>query len=84
VNVAAGTITANYDGSPVKKKTEIGDRVFIGVDTLLRAPVRVGDDAATGAGAVVTHDVPDGELVVGMPARPRPRGANAPASRREE
>ena len=84
VNIAAGTITANYDGTPVKKKTEIGDRAFIGVDTLLRAPVRVGNDAATGAGAVVTHDVPDGELVVGMPARPRPRRANGSAPPREE
>lgn len=84
VNVAAGTITANYDGTPVKKPTEIGDRAFIGVDTLLRAPVRVGNDAATGAGAVVTHDVPDGELVVGMPARPRPRRANGSTPPREE
>lgn len=73
VNIGAGTITANYDGTPVKKRTEIGDRAFIGVDTLLRAPVRVGADAATGAGAVVTHDVAAGELVAGVPARPMRR-----------
>ena len=79
VNIGAGTITANYDGTPVKKRTEIGDRAFIGVDTLLRAPVRVGADAATGAGAVVTHDVAAGELVAGVPARPlRRKGTGTP------
>lgn len=70
VNIGAGTITANYDGTPVKKRTQIGDNAFIGSDTIFRAPVRVGDRAITGAGAVVTHDVPDGELVAGVPARP--------------
>ena len=57
----------------LKHHTDIGERAFIGSDTLLRAPVTVGDDAATGAGAVVTHDVPPGMLAVGMPARIRPR-----------
>jgi bifunctional UDP-N-acetylglucosamine pyrophosphorylase/glucosamine-1-phosphate N-acetyltransferase len=73
-NVGAGTITANFDGRR-KHKTTIGERVFLGVDTMLRAPVTVGDDAKTGAGAVVTKDVPPGKLAVGMPARmrdPRP------------
>jgi bifunctional UDP-N-acetylglucosamine pyrophosphorylase/glucosamine-1-phosphate N-acetyltransferase len=68
VNVGAGTITLNYDGAQ-KHRTEIGDDVFIGSDTLLRAPVKVGAGAATGAGAVVTKDVPPGMLAVGMPAR---------------
>ncbi len=73
-NVGAGTITANYDGRK-KHRTTIGKRVFLGVDTMLRAPLTVGDDAKTGAGAVVTRDVPPGKLAVGMPARmrdPRP------------
>lgn len=71
-NVGAGTITANYDGRQ-KHRTTIGRRVFLGVDTMLRAPVTVGDEAKTGAGAVVTHDVPAGALVVGVPARIRER-----------
>jgi bifunctional UDP-N-acetylglucosamine pyrophosphorylase/glucosamine-1-phosphate N-acetyltransferase len=73
-NVGAGTITANFDGRR-KHKTTIGERVFLGVDTMLRAPITIGDDAKTGAGAVVTKDVPPGKLAVGMPARmrdPRP------------
>jgi bifunctional UDP-N-acetylglucosamine pyrophosphorylase/glucosamine-1-phosphate N-acetyltransferase len=78
-NVGAGTITANYDGT-TKHHTTIGERVFLGVDTMLRAPVTLGDEARTGAGAVVTHDVPPGKLVVGMPARVRePRQPAAPA-----
>lgn len=68
VNIGAGTITLNYDGTR-KHRTEIGDDAFIGSDTLLRAPVKVGKGAATGAGSVVTKDVPDGMLAVGMPAR---------------
>src|SRR4029078_10180411 len=73
-NVGAGTITANFDGRR-KHKTTIGERVFLGVDTMLRAPVTVGDDAKTGAGAVVTKDVAPRKLAVGMPPRrrdPRP------------
>ncbi len=72
VNVGAGTITLNYDGVN-KHRTDIGDDAFIGSDTLLRAPVKVGKDAATGAGAVVTRDVPDGMIGIGMPARMRER-----------
>jgi bifunctional UDP-N-acetylglucosamine pyrophosphorylase / glucosamine-1-phosphate N-acetyltransferase len=68
VNVGAGTITANFDGT-TKQRTTIGDRAFIGVDTMLRAPVTIGPGARTGAGAVVTRDVPAGDTVVGMPAR---------------
>jgi len=70
-NIGAGTITANYDGVH-KHKTVTGKRVFIGSDTMLVAPVELGDDARTAAGSVVTHDVPPGTLVVGVPARPRP------------
>jgi bifunctional UDP-N-acetylglucosamine pyrophosphorylase / glucosamine-1-phosphate N-acetyltransferase len=72
VNVGAGTITCNYDGQR-KNPTEIGDDVLLGSDTLLVAPVRVGKRARTGAGAVVTHDVPDDALVTGIPARVRER-----------
>jgi bifunctional UDP-N-acetylglucosamine pyrophosphorylase/glucosamine-1-phosphate N-acetyltransferase len=73
-NIGAGTITANYDGR-TKHRTTIGERVFLGVDTMIVAPVTIGDGAKTGAGAVVTRDVPPGKLAVGMPARmrdPRP------------
>lgn len=67
-NIGAGTITMNYDGRE-KHHTEIGAGVFLGCDTLLRAPVTIGDGASTGGGAVVTRDVPPGQLAVGMPAR---------------
>jgi bifunctional UDP-N-acetylglucosamine pyrophosphorylase/glucosamine-1-phosphate N-acetyltransferase len=79
VNIGAGTITLNFDGVR-KHRTLIGDRAFIGSDTLLRAPVSVGEGAVTGAGAVVTKDVPPGMVAVGMPARAikrRPRGTEA-------
>ncbi len=69
VNIGAGTITCNFDGSK-KHKTEIGADVFIGSDTMLVAPVKIGEGAHTGAGAVVTHDVPAHTTVVGVPARP--------------
>lgn len=62
-NLGAGTVTANYDGF-TKHRTQIGDRVRIGVDTMLVAPVAVGDDAYTGAGAVIQEDVPPGALGV--------------------
>jgi bifunctional UDP-N-acetylglucosamine pyrophosphorylase/glucosamine-1-phosphate N-acetyltransferase len=67
-NVGAGTITANYDGSG-KHKTEIGENVFIGSDTMLVAPLKIGSGARTGAGAVVTKDVAADTIVVGIPAR---------------
>lgn len=68
VNIGAGTITCNYDGEK-KHPTEIGADVFIGSDTMLVAPVKVGDRARTGAGAVVTKDILPDTLAVGVPAR---------------
>jgi bifunctional UDP-N-acetylglucosamine pyrophosphorylase/glucosamine-1-phosphate N-acetyltransferase len=81
VNIGAGAITANYDGRR-KSRTVIGRGAFIGSDTILRAPVTVGEDAYTGAGSVVTRDVPAGKLAVGVPARIRSRQAppHAPAA----
>jgi bifunctional UDP-N-acetylglucosamine pyrophosphorylase/glucosamine-1-phosphate N-acetyltransferase len=67
-NIGAGTITANYDGEQ-KHPTVIGEDAFIGSDTMLVAPVKLGDGARTGAGSVVTKDVPEDTLVVGLPAR---------------
>ncbi len=62
-NIGAGTVTCNYDGVS-KHRTEIGARAFIGSDTMLVAPVRVGADAMTASGSVITADVPDGALAV--------------------
>jgi bifunctional UDP-N-acetylglucosamine pyrophosphorylase/glucosamine-1-phosphate N-acetyltransferase len=68
-NIGAGTITCNYGRDGKKNRTRIGQGVFVGSDSLLVAPVEIGDGAATGAGSVVTRDVPAGALAVGMPAR---------------
>jgi bifunctional UDP-N-acetylglucosamine pyrophosphorylase/glucosamine-1-phosphate N-acetyltransferase len=73
-NIGAGTITCNYDGKQ-KNRTEIGEDVAIGSNTSLVAPVKIGDGALTGAGAVVTRDVPAGERVAGNPAKPLPKRA---------
>jgi bifunctional UDP-N-acetylglucosamine pyrophosphorylase/glucosamine-1-phosphate N-acetyltransferase len=67
-NIGAGTITCNFDGEK-KNFTEIGENAFIGSDTMLVAPVRIGNGARTGAGSVVTRDVPDDSVAVGNPAR---------------
>jgi bifunctional UDP-N-acetylglucosamine pyrophosphorylase/glucosamine-1-phosphate N-acetyltransferase len=67
-NIGAGSITCNYDGQK-KHKTKIGKRVKIGSDTMLVAPVEVGDDSMTGAGSVVTRDVAPGDRVAGVPAK---------------
>jgi bifunctional UDP-N-acetylglucosamine pyrophosphorylase / glucosamine-1-phosphate N-acetyltransferase len=71
-NIGAGTITCNFDGTQ-KNATTIGRDVSIGSNTSLVAPVTVGDGALTGAGSVVTRDVPEGERVAGNPARPLPK-----------
>jgi bifunctional UDP-N-acetylglucosamine pyrophosphorylase / glucosamine-1-phosphate N-acetyltransferase len=68
VNIGAGTITANFDGKD-KNYTVIKDNVNIGSDTVIVAPVKIGKFAVTGAGAVVTRDIPDKTVVVGVPAR---------------
>ncbi|MDR3505315.1 MAG: bifunctional UDP-N-acetylglucosamine diphosphorylase/glucosamine-1-phosphate N-acetyltransferase GlmU [Acidocella sp.] len=62
-NIGAGTITCNYDGKN-KHRTVIGEKAFIGSNTSLVAPVRVGDGALVGAGSVITKDVPDGDLAI--------------------
>ncbi len=96
VNIGAGAVTCNFDGR-TKSRTVIEDNAFIGSDTMLVAPVRVGRDAATGAGAVVTRDVAPGEVVAGVPAsvvggplsrksaaRTRPRPGQKPAPRQRK
>jgi bifunctional UDP-N-acetylglucosamine pyrophosphorylase/glucosamine-1-phosphate N-acetyltransferase len=68
-NIGAGTITCNYDGKN-KHATEIGNNVKIGSNTMLVAPIKVGDGSVTGAGTVATKDIEPNKLVVGAPARP--------------
>jgi len=70
VNIGAGAITCNFDGQR-KHPTIVEDDVFIGSDSMLVAPLRIGQGARTGAGSVVTHDVPAGAVVYGVPARIR-------------
>jgi len=84
-NIGAGTVTCNFDGTR-KHATRIGEGVLIGSDTLLVAPVSIGDGARTGAGSVVTADVPPGETVAGVPARPlrRSSGAGAPGGMEDQ
>ena len=72
-NIGAGTVTCNFDGEQ-KHRTRIGSNAFIGSDTMLIAPVTVGDGARTAAGSVVNRDVPDGALAAGAPARIRRSG----------
>jgi bifunctional UDP-N-acetylglucosamine pyrophosphorylase/glucosamine-1-phosphate N-acetyltransferase len=67
-NIGAGTVTCNYDGKH-KHETIIEDDVKVGSDTMLVAPVRVGARSVTGAGSVVTKDVPPDSLVAGVPAK---------------
>jgi len=68
VNIGCGTITCNFDGVR-KNKTVVEDDAFIGSDSMLVAPVHIGRGAKTGAGSVVTHDIPAGAVAYGVPAR---------------
>ncbi len=68
VNIGAGTVVANYDGRS-KQKTDINEGAFIGSDTVLVAPLKIGKGAVTGAGSVVTKNVKPNTVVVGIPAR---------------
>ncbi len=67
-NIGAGTVTCNYDGV-MKHRTTIGKNAFIGSDTMLVAPVTVGDHALTASGSVITQDVPEGALALGRAAQ---------------
>ena len=80
VNVGAGTITCNYDGVN-KHKTEIGDNVFVGSDTTLVAPVKIGKGAYIGAASCITEDVPEDSLALGALARPRKKAGRKPSAR---
>jgi bifunctional UDP-N-acetylglucosamine pyrophosphorylase/glucosamine-1-phosphate N-acetyltransferase len=71
VNIGAGAVTCNFDGID-KHQTIIGKGAFVGSDTMLVAPVEVGEGAMTGAGSVVTRDVPALGRVAGVPARALP------------
>src|SRR5205085_3726410 len=79
-NLGAATITANYDGQR-KHRTTVGARVRTSVDTTFVAPVTVGDDAYTGAGSVITEDVPPGALGI---ARARQENVEGYAQRKEQ
>jgi bifunctional UDP-N-acetylglucosamine pyrophosphorylase/glucosamine-1-phosphate N-acetyltransferase len=79
-NIGAGVVTCNYDGER-KQGTEIGAGAFVGSDTMLVAPVRVGDGATTAAGSVITRDVPEGALAVG---RARQRNVEGWQQRRKK
>ncbi|MBT8460721.1 MAG: bifunctional UDP-N-acetylglucosamine diphosphorylase/glucosamine-1-phosphate N-acetyltransferase GlmU [Boseongicola sp.] len=72
-NVGAGTVTCNYDGV-FKHRTTIGERAFIGSNTMLVAPVTVGNEAMTATGTIVTRDVPEGDMAIGRPRQENKSG----------
>ena len=76
VNIGAGSVTCNYDGE-TKHRTVIGDDVFIGCDTMMVAPVKIGDRSYTGTGSVVNKDVPPDSGAIGAPARIRSKKPDA-------
>jgi bifunctional UDP-N-acetylglucosamine pyrophosphorylase/glucosamine-1-phosphate N-acetyltransferase len=80
VNVGAGTITCNYDGVN-KFKTEIGDSAFIGSNSALVAPVKIGVGATVGAGSVITRNVEDSELAIGRSKQQNIRGWKRPTKK---
>ncbi|MBK8164120.1 MAG: bifunctional UDP-N-acetylglucosamine diphosphorylase/glucosamine-1-phosphate N-acetyltransferase GlmU [Gammaproteobacteria bacterium] len=83
VNVGAGTITCNYDGAN-KHRTEIGDRAFIGSDTQLVAPVKVGAGATIGAGSTIVRDAPPGELTLSRTRQETRKGWKRPVKKGRE
>lgn len=83
VNIGAGTITCNYDGAN-KHRTEIGDRAFIGSDTQLVAPVKIGAGATIGAGSTITRDAPPDELTLSRSKQETRRGWKRPVKKKGE
>ncbi|NCC96235.1 MAG: UDP-N-acetylglucosamine diphosphorylase/glucosamine-1-phosphate N-acetyltransferase, partial [Synergistales bacterium] len=83
VNIGAGTITCNYDGKS-KHPTKIGDGVFVGSDTMLVAPLTLGARSMTGAGSVITKDVPDEALAIGRAKQRNILGWNGDRSKKSE
>jgi len=83
VNIGAGTITCNYDGAN-KHRTEIGDNAFIGSDSQLVAPVRVGKGATIGAGSTITRDAPDGALTLSRSSQKSIKGWKRPVKKPKE
>ena len=77
VNIGAGTITCNYDGA-YKHQTVIGNEVFVGSDTQIVAPVKIGDGATIGAGTTITKDVPDKELALSRTKQTTVKGWQRP------
>jgi bifunctional UDP-N-acetylglucosamine pyrophosphorylase/glucosamine-1-phosphate N-acetyltransferase len=76
VNVGAGTITCNYDGEK-KHETRIGDGAFIGSDSILVAPIQIGNEAYVAAGSTLTQAVPDGALALGRARQENKEGWTA-------